>query len=103
MKKHIRKAAIILSSLAIGACATQGRDFDINAIDSFVPGETTNQEVIAKIGNPTTTQKFQNGDFVLGWSYTKTTHFGSKGKMAQIQFSPNGKMKKMLSKFESEN
>ncbi len=103
MKKYIIKITIIISSLVVTACATHGRSFDINAIDSLVPGETTVQEVIAKLGKPINTGKLPNGETILGWNYIVTSPVGTKSKFAQIQFHPNGTVKQVLSRLEQEN
>lgn len=103
MKKHISKAAIILSSLVIAACATHGRSFDINAIESLVPGESTDQEAIAKLGKPVSKHKLPNGETILGWNYIIASPLGAKSKFAQIQFHPDGKMKQVLNRIEQQN
>lgn len=104
MKKIPKYIAFTVTSLTLAACASSGRNFDINAIDSLTPGETTIQEAIAKLGKPTSMHKQPNGDTMLGWNYvTANLISGGKSKSAYIFFSPEGKMKKAAQKMEVEN
>ncbi len=104
MKKIHQYIALTVSALTLVACASGGRNFDINALDSLTPGETTIQEAIAKLGKPTATYKQPNGDTMLGWNYaTANIISGGKSKSALILFSPEGKMKQAAQKIEVEN
>lgn len=104
MKKIPQYIALTVSALTLVACASSGRNFDINALDSLTPGETTMQEAIAKLGKPTAAHKQPNGDTMLGWNYyTANLISGGKSKSAHILFSPEGKMKQAAQKMEVEN
>ncbi len=100
-KIHKKFIPLVFAFVIVG-CATHGRSFDINAIDSLVPGETTIQEVIAKLGKPVNTGKLPNGETILGWNYIIASPFGAKSKFAQIQFYPNGTMKQVMSRLEQD-
>ncbi len=101
MKKIFQCIVFTVSALILAACASYGRNFDMNALDSLTPGETTMQEAIAKLGKPTATHKQPNGDTVLGWSYaTSNLISGAETKSASIIFSPDGKMKQKAQRTE---
>ncbi len=103
MKKLIQKITLVVCIFVIAACATHGKNFDINAIDSLAPGETTIQEAIAKLGKPVTKSKLANGETILGWNYIIASPVGAKSRFAQIKFSADGKMQQVLSRIEQEN
>lgn len=63
MKKIISTAALV----SLFGCASHGVMVDQNQLSGFKRGETTEQEVIAKLGRPTTTSN-HNGNRVLIYS-----------------------------------
>ncbi len=103
MKKIFTKLIITFSIFIIVACASSGRNFDMNVIDSFIPGQTTLQEAIDKLGPPTARSQLSNGEFMLGWNYATASAVAGRSKSAYIQFSPDGKMKKVVNRMEINN
>ena len=47
-----RSAALAILGLLVAACATRGRDFDVDRVPHLRPGTTTQQEVTTWFGEP---------------------------------------------------
>jgi outer membrane protein assembly factor BamE (lipoprotein component of BamABCDE complex) len=68
---QLLRAALIILSLTLGACATTtGRPFDAAQVHTFVDGRTTQTEVRQKLGEPQTTQ--ENPDGTTIWLYSSS-------------------------------
>lgn len=48
----IRMIAALLCLLALGGCATWGRDFPTDAVRGLEPGATTKKDLLARLGEP---------------------------------------------------
>lgn len=57
-------------ALALTGCATTiGRDYDQTKVGQFVPGQTTLDQVIASLGQPTERETESNGEVRLHYQY----------------------------------
>ncbi len=86
MKKIFQKSIIAVCTLVIVACASAGKKFDMNVVNSFVPGKTTINEVTEKLGKPLIRNQLPNNEVILGWSYVASSPLGVKSKSATIHF-----------------
>lgn len=92
MKLVSAMAALFL----LGACAQQGNSFDIRKVGEFVPGQTTQQDAIEKLGKPTAITSMPDGGRLLQWQYAFGTGIGiGGGSHAAIAFDRNGLMTKV--------
>lgn len=78
-------------SIILAACATTsvGTDFDMNKVNQIKKGVTTQADVIAMFGKPSTTSNTSNGVSVLGYSHVVSRgnalgHGSSKIKILTI-------------------
>lgn len=71
MKKII---IIAMLSIVLAACATTnvGTDFDMTKVSLIQKGQTTQTDVIAMFGKPTTVSNTSNGMSILGYSHVKS-------------------------------
>lgn len=57
-------------TLALTGCATTiGRDYDQTTVTHFLPGQTTLDQVIAKLGQPVERETENNGEVRLHYQY----------------------------------
>ncbi len=84
-------AAAIL--LAVGGCATVGRNFDSTSLSWLKPGETDKHELLDKIGEPFRVG-IDAGDPTWTYGFYKYKLFGTSiTKDLVIRFDPDGKVK----------
>ena len=91
----MRLRLVVTSLLLLSACVYQqnGNRFDADALKQFQPGTTTEQDAIAKLGQPMAVSTYANGNRLLQWQYVYGTAIGvGGGAHAAILFSPDGKM-----------
>lgn len=70
MKNSLQLAvAIVFMLLMVGCATTIGRDYDQTRVGQFVPGKTTQDQVIAALGQPTERETESNGEVRLHYQY----------------------------------
>lgn len=67
-----KKLAPVLVALLLTACASQGQKIDGDVISKVKKGQTTEQEIVTLLGNPTSTGVSSDGSKQLTYTYTKT-------------------------------
>ncbi len=100
MKNLMRALSIFIILVLISACATRGRNFDMEKVESLIPGQSTIDDATEKLGKPVMKKSGENGEVIYGWRYITVTPMGSKGQVVTIAFSNDGKMIKVLKKSE---
>lgn len=76
---------LIVASFLLNACTSIqfGNDFDPKAFTSWVQrGETPQSEILAKLGNPTSTGAVVEND---GTYYTRWLYYYGKGKIYKLR------------------
>ncbi len=63
-------AMVVMIGLALSACASAGVRVSEQEAESFVVGKSTYNDVVAKLGDPTTTTVNADGTRVAEYSYT---------------------------------
>ena len=58
-------------ALAISGCATTGVQVDEGALTSFEKGKTTINDVIARLGQPTSSILLNTGQRIIGYTYVQ--------------------------------
>lgn len=70
MKNSLQVAFAIVFMLLMAGCATTiGRDYDQGKVNQFVPGQTTMDQVIAALGQPTERETESNGEVRLHYQF----------------------------------
>lgn len=101
MKTALLKTILVSTLCAsIVGCAIHGRNFDRQAIDSFVPGQTTLEEAVAKVGKPLATAK-KDGITRIKWQHTVGTPVGATSKMVIAEFDKDGKFTRIVAEGNS--
>ena len=60
---------VILAGMFLASCSTSGRKYDTTAADRIVVGKTTDQEVLAMLGEPLSERKLSNGIKIYHYAY----------------------------------
>jgi outer membrane protein assembly factor BamE (lipoprotein component of BamABCDE complex) len=87
--------SILLTLFVLSGCVyqQQGQRFDASAINQLIPGSSTEQDAIAKLGKPISVSTNADGSQVLQWYYVYGTAIGvGGGAHAAILFGVDGKM-----------
>jgi hypothetical protein len=85
MSKHL--LLIILVGI-LGGCAvnnTVGQKFDTTAVNRIELGKTTENEVIAMLGAPSSEQKLNNGIVVYYYAYGDRKDLGADSAVDSLQ------------------
>jgi outer membrane protein assembly factor BamE (lipoprotein component of BamABCDE complex) len=93
----------LLFLLLMSACVYQqhGNRFDASAINQLVPGVSTKEDAITKLGQPTAVSTNADGSQVLQWYYVFGTAIGvGGGAQAAILFGSDGKMIRVTHLFQ---
>ncbi len=83
------------TALALSACVymQHGSRFDASAINQLVPGVSTKEDAITKLGQPIAVSTNADGSQVLQWYYVFGTAIGvGGGAHAAILFGSDDKM-----------
>lgn len=92
---------VIGMALACSACVSMGPNYDPAAISSIEPG-TSEAEVIAKLGKPTSTTTLGDGTRQLMWVHSKGTALGSaSARSVMLLFDQTGRFVKVMSTNET--
>lgn len=74
MRPLVISVALLAGALTMVGCAsTTGVKVDEDATAFIQKGKTTKQDVIAKLGTPTTTSKDSSGKETLVWQHSRAT------------------------------
>lgn len=93
------KASVVIAVAALAAgCAVVGHKFDPQVVDTFVPGVTTKEEAITKMGKPVQSQTNDEGEERIQWKHVVGTPLGAKGDMIILAFDKDGKFKRVTRK-----
>ena len=65
------RASILVLALAVGGCASTGVRVTDDQVAQFKEGQTTQQEVIAALGQPTTTMRNSDGTTMIMYTYAE--------------------------------
>jgi|GEM_PF-2295383 len=93
-----RTAAVLAVLLAIGGCATSGRDFHSDQLARLMPGETTLPQAVALMqAYPVQTYAANDGAFEALWSYhvTSLNHLLYR-KSTLVRFSADGTFERVV-------
>lgn len=106
MKQQFARAASTLGLglvlLTTGACVSMGANFDPAQVALLQPGDTTD-EVIARLGKPTTVLTTADGNVMMMWMYSQGNALGQgKGRSVTLQFTRDGRLNKVLSQSATE-
>lgn len=72
-------------ALAIAGCATVGKEISDESIAAITKGTTTEAQLVAQLGRPTSTVTNSDGTRVLVWTYAKANGLGRvKGKSVSV-------------------
>lgn len=77
-----RLLSVIGLVVVLVGCATSGRKVTDAQINSIEQGKTTQSELIAALGQPTSFSQNSDGTKVLGWGYA---HVGFAGIGTEVQ------------------
>lgn len=73
----MKKIAAIVAALILAGCASSGVRVTDEQMAQFHEGQTTKQEVIAALGQPTTTMRNADGTTLLMYTYSEARTRGS--------------------------
>jgi outer membrane protein assembly factor BamE (lipoprotein component of BamABCDE complex) len=103
-----KPAFALCIALALSGCMLSGTNVSDAQIDQFVRGKTTQDEVVAKLGPPTSRNRAASGETTLMYSYTKMSPTAAtfiplvgglfagvdmKGKLVSFTFTKAGVLK----------
>lgn len=100
--KALVLTAALGACLSLGGCMTVGRDFDQAQVAALTPGDTREQ-VIARLGRPTTTVTVADGTTTMMWLFSRGNALGqgsSKGLM--LRFDQDGRYVGVVSQTNTE-
>lgn len=73
----MKKLAAIVVALTLAGCASSGVRITDEQMSQFKEGQTTQQDVITALGQPTTTMRNADGTTVLMYTYAEARTRGS--------------------------
>lgn len=73
----MKKLSAVLVALLLSACASSGVRVTDDQMSQFKEGQTTKQDVITALGQPTTTMRNADGTTVLMYTYAEARTRGS--------------------------
>ena len=68
---HRISCSVILVSLALSGCTSTGVQVGESALTSFEKGKTTVNEVVARLGQPTSNILLNTGQRIIGYTYVQ--------------------------------
>lgn len=97
----MKKLMIVAAIVALTACASQGKKFEMSDVESFQPGVTTYEEVVEKLGKPKAQNFAPDGSKTALWVYARAGVLtGVESRGTKLQFDMGGKLVRVLSKVE---
>jgi hypothetical protein len=91
------KVLAALAAVALAGCMTVGTRFDPALVDNLRPGQSTMDEAIALLGNPTSTTALGSGRTLLQWQYSEGRLVRS-GAYVSVLFDAGGTMVRVAHK-----
>jgi hypothetical protein len=78
---------IIFAGLLLSSCSTAGRPYDTTAVNRIVIDQTTDQEVLAMLGEPSSEKQLTNGIKIYNYTYAKKcfSGFGTAINSLEVQ------------------
>lgn len=73
----MKKIAVFSAALILAGCAASGVKVTDDQLSQFKEGQTTKQEVIAALGQPTTSMRNADGTTLLMYTYSEARTRGS--------------------------
>src|SRR5690554_6309650 len=73
----MKKIAAIAAALILAGCASSGVRVTDDQMSQFKEGQTTKQDVIAALGQPTTTMRNSDGTTMVMYTYSEARTRGS--------------------------
>jgi outer membrane protein assembly factor BamE (lipoprotein component of BamABCDE complex) len=104
----MKSIAVVLLTVALAGCVSSGVEVKPEQTSDFRPGVTTRQEVVARLGNPTTTATLPDGSTMLVYAFSaaqaRPASFipiigafaggaDARSSMVSFQFTPAGVLK----------
>lgn len=97
----MKKLMIVVAMFALTAgCATGGRKFEMSHVDTFQPGITTYDEVVAKLDKPVSQHFAKDGSKTAAWVYIRAGGFVSESRSVGMVFDQEGKLVRISSRSE---
>jgi hypothetical protein len=84
--------ALIALAVLLSACVSVGTDVKLERSDSFVAGQTTIQDAISALGQPSSRSEYPNGTVLLQWLGTQAVYISARSEHLAILFDQDGKM-----------
>jgi outer membrane protein assembly factor BamE (lipoprotein component of BamABCDE complex) len=66
----MKRIAILVLAVALAGCVSSGVEVKPEQTSDFRPGVTTRQQVVARLGNPTTTATLPDGSTMLVYAFS---------------------------------
>lgn len=98
-----RTFAPICLVVALSACTTIGKKFDIAKVDQLEPGVSTIADAVKLLGPSTAESSLANNSKLLQWQYSQGSIVASSGAHVAILFDQAGRMVRITHKFNLNN
>jgi len=90
----MKKSFLIFCLLPIMACcATTGQQFDMNAADRIKIGISTNDDVVALLGKPSSVFKNGNGIVIMNYDFVRAASGAPEPQSFTFAIAPDGKVR----------
>jgi hypothetical protein len=78
---------ITLAGMFLSSCSTAGRQYDTTAADRIIVDQTTDREVLAMLGEPSSKRELVNGIKIYNYAYGKKcfSGFGTSVNALEVQ------------------
>ena len=90
MKKSLLKFCLLAT---LAGCATTGRQFDMNAADRIKIGVSTNDDVVALLGKPSSAFKNGNGIVIMNYDFVRAASGALEPQSFTFAIAPDGKVR----------
>ncbi len=104
MMKNLKIAALVVALGFAAGCYSFGTDYNETAASEIKVGQTTESELVSKLGQPNYTTTNSDGSKVLTWSYVTGNNFivssDNKSKTLEVTVF-NGKATNVRSTFSA--
>ena len=91
------KKLFMVLMLLLSGCATSGQPFDMSLTDRIKIGQTTQEEVIALLGQPISTSKTSDGRTFLSYSYSQAAWGSADVQIFSVVIGADGRVEKTYS------
>jgi hypothetical protein len=101
--RSVRFAAGLLgAALLLGGCASIGHPYNVDAVSSLVPGQTTEAQAVAAVGEPTSRSTEEDGTVLVTWLWSHDSAFGATADKLVVRFDATGHMLKVVHRGHAE-